>query len=138
MPVIAECAGLLWLGSTLDSRPQCGALAAAATMTPRLTLGYREAKALTSTPLAPAGTAVRAHEFHRTASEPAHGTSPAWQLSDGSRHGWATPTLLASYLHVHWAGLPDAASRLVAAALSSGSLPAAGPAAGRRSKAARR
>jgi cobyrinic acid a,c-diamide synthase len=138
MPVIAECAGLLWLGGTLDGRPQCGALPAAATMTARLTLGYREAVALAPTPLAPAGAAVRAHEFHRTASEPAHGASPAWRLTDGSRQGWATPTLLASYLHVHWAGLPDAASRLVSAALSSRGSPGRGAPAGPRRKAARR
>jgi cobyrinic acid a,c-diamide synthase len=119
MPVIAECAGLLWLGSDLDKRPQCGVLPAAATMTGKLTLAYRAAIALTSSPLAAAGTAVRAHEFHRTTSVPACGASPAWQLSDGSRQGWATSTLLASYLHVHWAGVPGAARRLVAAAMDS-------------------
>jgi cobyrinic acid a,c-diamide synthase len=88
-------------------------------MTPKLTLGYREAVALTSSPLAEAGTAVRAHEFHRTASVPCRGSSPAWRLADGSAQGWATSTLLASYLHFHWAGLPGAAERLVAVALGS-------------------
>ena len=39
-------------------------------MTGTLTLGYREAIALRDTPLAAAGTRVRAHEFHRTVSEP--------------------------------------------------------------------
>jgi cobyrinic acid a,c-diamide synthase len=119
MPVIAECAGLLWLGRELDRSPQCGVLPAAATMTGKLTLGYREAVALASSPLAPAGTVVRAHEFHRTVSAPAHGRSPAWRLSDGSEHGWAGDALLASYLHVHWAGVPAAAGRLVAAAANS-------------------
>ena len=119
MPVIAECAGLLWLGDQLDRRPQCGALPAAATMTGKLTLGYREAVALASSPLAPAGAVVRAHEFHRTVSLPPHGPSPAWRLSDGSQQGWASATLLASYLHVHWAGVAAAASRLVAAAMDS-------------------
>jgi cobyrinic acid a,c-diamide synthase len=119
MPVIAECAGLLWLGTELDGQPQCAVLPANATMTPKLTLAYREAVALTSSPLAAAGTAVRAHEFHRTASVPAHGSTPAWRLPDGSAQGWASSTMLASYLHVHWAGLPGAAERLVAAALGS-------------------
>jgi len=118
MPVIAECAGLLWLGSTLEGHRQCEILPAAAAMSAKLTLGYREAFALTSSPLAEAGTVVRAHEFHRTTSQPAHGGTAAWRLRDGSEQGWATPTLLASYLHVHWAGFPDAARRLVAAALS--------------------
>jgi cobyrinic acid a,c-diamide synthase len=118
MPVVAECAGLLWLGLALEGHPQCAVLPSSATMTPKLTLGYREAVALTASPLAKAGTVVRAHEFHRTTSQPAHGNSPAWRLRDRSQQGWATPTLLASYLHVHWAGLPDAARRLVGAALS--------------------
>jgi cobyrinic acid a,c-diamide synthase len=116
MPVVAECAGLLWLGSDLDGREQCGVLPATARMTGRLTLGYREAVALRSGPLAAAGTTVRAHEFHRTVSEPAAGASPAWRLSDGSLQGWATGQLLASYLHLHWASIPDAAPRLLAAA----------------------
>jgi cobyrinic acid a,c-diamide synthase len=116
MPVIAECAGLLWLGGELDGREQCGVLPAAAQMTGKLTLGYREAVALRSSPLAPAGTAIRAHEFHRTVSEPAAGASPAWRLADGSQQGWASRHLLASYLHVHWASLPETAPRLVAAA----------------------
>jgi uroporphyrin-III C-methyltransferase len=118
MPVVAECAGLLWLGASLDGRDQCGVLPARARMTGTLHLGYREATALADTPLAPAGTRVRAHEFHRTVSDPARGDHPAWELADGSRRGWATPNLLASYLHLHWAGVPGAASRLVGSALA--------------------
>lgn len=116
MPIVAECAGLLWLGETLNTHRQCGVLAARARLTGALTLGYREATALRDTPLLPAGTVVRAHEFHHTVSEPAHGGEPAWQLADGTRHGWAGPRLLASYLHLHWAGQPQAAARLVRAA----------------------
>jgi cobyrinic acid a,c-diamide synthase len=118
MPVVAECAGLLWLGASLDGRKQCGVLPARGRMTPTLTLGYREATALRDTPLLTAGTRVRAHEFHRTASEPAHGDSPAWRLGDGTETGWAGPGVLASYLHLHWAGVPGAAARLVQTALT--------------------
>jgi cobyrinic acid a,c-diamide synthase len=126
MPIVAECAGLLWLGRTLDAQPQCAVLPARARMTGKLTLGYREATALRDTPLLAAGTRVRAHEFHRTVSEPAYGhghgpghePGPAWELADGTRHGWAGPGLLASYLHLHWAGVPQAAARLVRAAIS--------------------
>ena len=118
MPVVAECAGLLWLGASLDGRDQCGVLPARARMTGTLHLGYREATALHDTPLAAAGTRVRAHEFHRTVSDPTCGDHPAWELADGSRHGWAGPSLLASYLHLHWAGVPGAATRLVGSALA--------------------
>jgi cobyrinic acid a,c-diamide synthase len=116
MPVLAECAGLLWLGADLDGHEQCGVLPARARMTGRLTLGYREAVAVTDSPLAPAGTTIRAHEFHRTVSEPASGQTPAWRLADGLTSGWATGRLLASYLHVHWAGVPGVATRLLGAA----------------------
>jgi cobyrinic acid a,c-diamide synthase len=118
MPVVAECAGLLWLGESLDGRKQCGVVPAQARMTGTLTLGYREATALRDTPLLAAGTHVRAHEFHRTVSEPVHGDGPAWELADGTRSGWAGPGLLASYLHLHWAGTPGAAARLVRSAYS--------------------
>ncbi|HEX2373877.1 MAG TPA: cobyrinic acid a,c-diamide synthase, partial [Actinomycetota bacterium] len=118
MPVVAECAGLLWLGASLDGRDQCGVLPARARMTGTLRLGYREATALHDTPLAAAGTRVRAHEFHRTVSDPTCGDQPAWELAGGGRHGWAGPSLLASYLHLHWAGVPGAATRLVGSALA--------------------
>ena len=137
MPIVAECAGLLWLGATLNARSQCGLVPADARMTGRLTLGYREATALRDTPLLAAGTRVRAHEFHHTVSEPAHGDEPAWQLADGTRHGWAGPSMLASYLHLHWAGLPHAAARLAraahAASAAEGQSPQAVACAARRS-----
>jgi cobyrinic acid a,c-diamide synthase len=118
LPVVAECAGLLWLGESLDGRKQCGVLPARARMTGTLTLGYREAVALRDSPLVAAGARVRAHEFHRTASDPGSGGNPAWRLADGSGAGWAGPGLLASYLHLHWAAVPGAAARLVRAALA--------------------
>jgi cobyrinic acid a,c-diamide synthase len=118
MPVVAECAGLLWLGESLDGRKQCGVLPARARMTPKLTLGYREATAFADTPLLAAGTQIRAHEFHRTVSDPAHGEHPAWRLTGGTETGWATPGMLASYLHLHWAGLPGAPARLTQTALA--------------------
>lgn len=135
MPVVAECAGLLWLGADLDGREQCGVLPASARMTGRLTLGYREAVALRPSPLVPAGATVRAHEFHRTVSEPSGGSRPAWRLTDGSEQGWADDRMLASYLHVHWAGIPGSAARLVATARAARDERAA--AAGRASRPAR-
>ena len=69
-PVAAECAGLLYLARTLDDRPMCGVLDVRATMTPKLTLGYRHAVAVTDSVLARAGDVVRGHEFHRTVTVP--------------------------------------------------------------------
>lgn len=88
-PVIAECAGLLYLTRSLDGHPMCGVLDASAVMTGRLTLGYREAVAATASPLAEAGTRVRGHEFHRTLVRPGPGSSqePGSNQEPGSDPG---------------------------------------------------
>ena len=116
-PVAAECAGLLYLARTLDERPMCGVLDVQATMTPKLTLGYRHAVAVTDSVLARAGDVVRGHEFHRTVTVPARGERPAWRFGSGELEGHVTGSGsgVASYLHTHWAGHPAAAARFTAA-----------------------
>ncbi len=114
-PVVAECAGLLYLARELDGLPMCGVLDATARMTPRLTLGYRDAVAAGSSVLTPAGTAVRGHEFHRTTVVPGNPAAPAWTFG-GREEGFVQGGVHASYLHLHWAGYPGLARRLVAAA----------------------
>ena len=114
-PVAAECAGLLYLARTLDDRPMCGVLDVRATMTPKLTLGYRQAVAVTDSVLARAGDAVRGHEFHRTAAVPAAGDQAAWRVGPGAVEGHVAGSVVASYLHTHWAGHPAAAARFTAA-----------------------
>jgi cobyrinic acid a,c-diamide synthase len=114
-PVAAECAGLLYLARTLDDRPMCGVLDVRATMTPKLTLGYRQAVAVTDSVLARAGDVVPGHEFHRTAAAPAAGDQPAWRVGPGAVEGHVAGSVVASYLHTHWAGHPAAAARFTAA-----------------------
>jgi cobyrinic acid a,c-diamide synthase len=114
-PVAAECAGLLYLARTLDERPMCGVLDARAEMTPKLTLGYRHAVAVTDSVLARAGDVLRGHEFHRTAVVPAAGERSAWQFGSGTLEGHVAGPVIASYLHTHWAGHPAAAARFTAA-----------------------
>jgi cobyrinic acid a,c-diamide synthase len=111
-PVLAECGGLLYLARELDGHPMCGVIDASAEMTPRLTLGYREATALTDHPVWPAGTRVRGHEFHRSKVTPEGG---AWEHGKG-REGHVRSLVHASYLHTHWAATPEVAGRLVTAA----------------------
>jgi cobyrinic acid a,c-diamide synthase len=114
-PVAAECAGLLYLCRELDGRPMCGVLDATARMTERLTLGYRDAVAVTDSPLAVAGTRMRGHEFHRTAVEPGAGAAPAWGVRSPARRveGFVQGGVHASYLHTHWASEPGVARRFV-------------------------
>ena len=111
-PVLAECGGLLYLARELDGHPMCGVLDVEARMTPRLTLGYREATARADHPVWPAGTHVRGHEFHRSRVAPEGG---AWEHGRG-REGHVRGLVHASYLHTHWAATPEVARRVVAAA----------------------
>jgi cobyrinic acid a,c-diamide synthase len=115
-PVIAECGGLLYLARELDGHAMCGVLDAGARMTDRLTLGYREARAPSDSPLAEAGTTVRGHEFHYSAVEPAAGERPAWELAGRGREGFVSGGVHASYVHTHWAATPEVPRRLVLAA----------------------
>lgn len=114
VPTVAECAGLLYLCSSLDSSPMVGAVAAGAAMTERLTLRYPTMTATTDTLLTRAGEEVTGHEFHRTHVAPVAGAVPAWEV-DGTPVGFAGPRLHASYLHTHWAGHPQLAQRFAAA-----------------------
>lgn len=115
-PVHAECGGLLYLGEELDGEPMCGVLPVRAAMSPRLTLGYRDAVAATESPLFAEGARISGHEFHRTATEPGHGESPAWFWrgpSGAHREGFVHGGVHASYLHTHPAGNPGSVARFV-------------------------
>jgi cobyrinic acid a,c-diamide synthase len=115
-PIYAECAGMLYLARRLDDTPMCGVVDAEARMTGRLTLGYREAVAVRDSPVARAGERVRGHEFHRTIVLRGPGSAPAWQWSAEGPDGFTSANCLASYLHLHWAGMPQMATRFVGAA----------------------
>lgn len=119
--VLAECAGLLYLGEALEEHPMCGVLPLTGRMTGRLTLGYRQAVALSDSVVAREGERSTGHEFHRTAVEPtadAEALGRAWGWHDDSgthQDGWVQGGVHAAYLHVHWAGAPRAAASFAAA-----------------------
>ncbi|AYF77592.1 cobyrinate a,c-diamide synthase [Nocardia yunnanensis] len=120
LPIHAECAGLLYLTRTLDGHRMAGVIDAEAEFGPRLTLGYRDAVALTDSPLWRAGERVRGHEFHRTRLTIPGSAAPAWAWRSPSgetiREGATLHQVHASYLHTHPAGNPAAISRFVSAA----------------------
>jgi cobyrinic acid a,c-diamide synthase len=118
-PVIAECAGLLYLSRSLDGHPMCGVLDLDTAMTGKLTLGYRDAVALTGSPLGLAGTRAHGHEFHRTTVRPGDLTANAWRWQGRDSvvtEGFVSGQVHASYLHTHWNGMPGAPARITAAA----------------------
>ncbi|MBC9726856.1 cobyrinate a,c-diamide synthase [Streptomyces sp. TRM68367] len=114
-PVAAECAGLLYLCRELDGQPMCGVLDASGRMGERLTLGYRDAVAVSDSALAGAGTRMRGHEFHRTVVAPGAGAEAAWGMRAPERRveGFVQRGVHASYLHTHWASEPGVARRFV-------------------------
>jgi cobyrinic acid a,c-diamide synthase len=137
-PVHAECGGLLYLATELDGQPMCGVLAGVGRMTRQLRLGYRDAVAMTASPLFEAGQRVTGHEFHRTTVTPAadsagDGGAPAWQWSvqgaPAGPEGYVRGGIHASYLHTHPAGQPGAVARFVAgcARFAAVGTPAGGP-----------
>ncbi|MCF6387999.1 cobyrinate a,c-diamide synthase [Mycobacterium sp. MBM] len=119
-PVHAECAGLTYLVDDLDGVPMCGVLAGSARFTERLTLGYRDAVAVTESALHTVGERVSGHEFHRTAVTFDRDYPSAWgfrspsgePMADGVVHGGVH----AGYLHTHPAAHPHGSSGFVAAA----------------------
>jgi cobyrinic acid a,c-diamide synthase len=131
VPIVAECGGLLFLGQTLveasgASWPMAGVLPFEARIGD-LSLGYRQARVQRDGLLVRAGERFGGHEFHRwhlrTAVAREAGSS-LWQLEgwgvERNLEGWTTPTLHASWLHLHWAGFPKIPWRLAAAAAGAG------------------
>lgn len=107
LPTWAECGGMLWLADRLDGRAMVGAVPATASLGRRLQVGYRQATVTTESVVGPAGTTFRGHEFHYSTCEP-----PGAAVTLSSRYvsrsdGFATPTLLATYVHHHAGGDPS-------------------------------
>ncbi|MBB5955616.1 cobyrinic acid a,c-diamide synthase [Saccharothrix tamanrassetensis] len=118
-PVHAECGGLLYLARSLDGVPMCGVIDAEGSMTPRLTLGYRDAVAPVDSVLARAGTRITGHEFHRTTLSVPSGARPAWQWRGHDQRpvaeGFVLDGVHASYLHTHPVSAPESVTRFVRA-----------------------
>lgn len=118
LPTWAECGGLLWLARSLDGHPMAGVIDADGVMTDRLSLGYRTARTLVHTPIGPAGTELRGHEFHYSTLDPPGSALHLAGRFGAGEAGHATPTLLASYLHVHLGADPTPAERFTRTCLA--------------------
>lgn len=117
IPVYAECGGLMYLCAYLcdlqgKTWEMVGTIPATATMTSRLTLGYRQAFPLSASSLVPQTLSPHintlwGHEFHRSQLN-VMSPQPIWQLRSLSKHtqkvteGWKIKRIHASYLHLHF------------------------------------
>jgi cobyrinic acid a,c-diamide synthase len=127
MPIYAECGGLMYLTEAIvdfEQRrfPMVGLLPGHSVMARRATLGYRIACARACSTLHRQGESVRGHEFHySTWEERPASLQPAYDVtlprSDGPTRpeGACLGNLVASYIHLHFWGVPQAATRFVAA-----------------------
>jgi cobyrinic acid a,c-diamide synthase len=122
MPLYAECGGLMYAcQGIVDFDGQRHSLLGlvpgwSVMRRQRTQLGYVEVEALRDTLLLRAGERARGHEFHWSALERAP-DPPAYRLAgrEPPHEGWASGNVLASYVHLHLAGVPQAAARFVAA-----------------------
>ncbi|TCK29055.1 hydrogenobyrinic acid a,c-diamide synthase (glutamine-hydrolysing) /cobyrinate a,c-diamide synthase [Ancylobacter aquaticus] len=92
-PVHGECGGFMVLGQSIEDaegrvHPMLGLLGHATSFAKRrLNLGYRQAVTLHASPLGPAGTRLRGHEFHYASVTQAGDDAPLVELSDGQGKG---------------------------------------------------
>jgi cobyrinic acid a,c-diamide synthase len=124
-PVYAECGGLLYLAEALEDEsgrlhPMVGLLPTIGRMAPKcLTLGYAEVEVTRETPLGPAGTTARGHEFHASRIDPVPEWVPrAYTVRAGGgaparAEGYLMGETLMSYVHLHFGSNPALVGHLV-------------------------
>jgi cobyrinic acid a,c-diamide synthase len=124
VPMYAECGGMMYLAQSLvdaagREHPMAGVIPVVARMLPQLAaLGYVTLTATMDTVLLRKGETVRGHEFHFSTVTPVSAvefglaSEGGRGMADG-KDGICTPTLLASYAHLHFASYPAMVDRFV-------------------------
>lgn len=124
-PVYAECGGFMYLMRSIavdnGRYPMCGVFSFGCAMGQRrAALGYRDIRLTRDTPLGPAGTTARGHEYHYSAIavaayEHAGAYAMASRHGDARAEGFACGNVLASYVHLHFGSNPELARNFVRA-----------------------
>ena len=124
LPILAECGGFQYLQEQLiDAQgrawPMAGLLPGESRPAGRLVrFGYVELQARNDTLLCPAGTALRAHEFHYWDSE--ENGEAFWAAKPGKDRGWlciqSREQIFAGYPHLYFYTNPAIAAAFVEAA----------------------
>lgn len=125
LPVYAECGGFMYLMNSITdfggrNFEMCGVIPAHAVMTDKLqTVGYIDAEILRDCIIGRAGDKLHAHEFHFSTAEILADknifTCRRMRTGKTFRAGFAEKNIVASYLHIHFAGCPNAAENFIAA-----------------------
>lgn len=123
MPIYAECGGMMFLSTGItdlkgDEYPMAGVIPGKTVMLQkRAGLGYVSAQLLRDNLLGFAGQKIRGHEFHYSVLEGLSPENHAYLLEKAGDKthpdGYAYRNLLASYLHVHFAGCPEQAEHFL-------------------------
>ncbi len=111
LPTYAECGGYMFLCRNIILKdgteiPGAGIIPASAAMTDKLTMGYREIKAIHSSIIMENGDTARGHEFHYSDITDHMDVDHPFMLKSGSREkvdGFFSPNVVASYAHIHFA-----------------------------------
>lgn len=116
-PIYAECGGYMYLGKSITNfegieLPMAGLIPMKAEMTKRLQgIGYRRGIFQKDNFLGPRGTVVQGHEFHYSRVTFESEIPAAYELFKGGQtdrmEGYAKDNLIASYLHLNFAGHPE-------------------------------
>jgi len=124
LPVYAECGGFIYLTEGVEAdgvlHPMVGIFPVATRMLPkRKALGYREVELTQDCLLGPGGSRLRGHEFHYSEmGEMPAGIERLYRVSrkgvELGPEGYRRYHCLASYIHLHFGGAPQAAASLIA------------------------
>jgi cobyrinic acid a,c-diamide synthase len=119
LPIYAECGGFMYLSEAIDELPMVGVFPARARMLPRRrALGYRELTQSADSPLGPAGTKARGHEFHYSEMDVPDSVPRCYHLCRRQgeaigTEGFLVDNVLGSYVHLHFGSNQQLAENFV-------------------------
>ena len=120
-PIYAECGGYMYLMKSIKDFggkifEMCGVIESSAEMTDKLQMvGYVLATLQCDCIIGKAGDKIRAHEFHFSVADTDKNIFECERLRTGKKYfaGYADKNIVASYLHIHFAGCPSVAKNFV-------------------------
>lgn len=120
-PIYAECGGFMYLMKSIkdfDGKifEMCGVIDSQAVMTEKLQMvGYVLATLQKNCIIGSVGDKIHAHEFHFSTADTDKNIFECERLRTGKKYfaGYCDKNIVASYLHVHFAGCPSVAKNFV-------------------------